>query len=64
MSMPKEEKSGLWRLYRVSPDGKLERLASFCPICGTGYIMARHADRYTCGRCGYTSFIEAEKRPR
>ncbi len=28
----------------------------FCPKCGKGYIMAEHADRYTCGNCHYTEF--------
>lgn len=49
------EKKGLWRLYRVEGD-KIVRSATFCPVCGAGYIMAEHEDRYTCGRCGYTSF--------
>jgi len=49
------DKKGLWRLYSVK-DGKLVRNATFCPVCGVGYIMAEHEDRYTCGRCGYTSF--------
>ena len=49
------EKKGLWKLYSVV-DGKLVRKATFCPVCGVGYIMAEHEDRYTCGRCGYTSF--------
>lgn len=49
------EKKGLWRLYSLQDD-KLVRKASFCPMCGAGYVMAEHTDRYTCGRCGYTSF--------
>ncbi|MEM0482280.1 MAG: 30S ribosomal protein S27ae [Nitrososphaerota archaeon] len=52
---------GLWRLYSLTRDGKLVRGVSFCPICGPGYIMAKHQDRYTCGRCGYTSFISEKK---
>ncbi|MEM0444911.1 MAG: 30S ribosomal protein S27ae [Nitrososphaerota archaeon] len=57
-----EKKRGLWQLYSLTPDGKVERRVSFCPICGTGYIMARHHDRLTCGKCGYTAFI-SERRP-
>ncbi|MCS7146504.1 MAG: 30S ribosomal protein S27ae [Aigarchaeota archaeon] len=59
--MPKKER-GLWRLYSLTPDGKFVRRVAFCPICGPGYIMARHQDRYNCGRCGYTSFT-TEQRP-
>ena len=25
-----------------------------CPKCGTGIRLAEHADRLSCGRCGYT----------
>ena len=28
----------------------------FCPKCGVGVFMARHKDRTTCGKCGYTEF--------
>ncbi|MEM0147816.1 MAG: 30S ribosomal protein S27ae [Candidatus Micrarchaeaceae archaeon] len=27
-----------------------------CPKCGSR--MAEHADRYSCGKCGYTEFKE------
>ena len=43
-------------LYRVLPDGKVERLRRFCPRCGPGVFLAEHEDRWTCGRCGYTEF--------
>ncbi|MEM3020513.1 MAG: 30S ribosomal protein S27ae [Candidatus Micrarchaeaceae archaeon] len=38
-----------------------------CPKCGSR--MANHADRYTCGKCGYTEFksqaqeAQAEQKP-
>ncbi|HOT94949.1 MAG TPA: 30S ribosomal protein S27ae [Methanoregulaceae archaeon] len=28
----------------------------YCPRCGTGVVLAEHADRDACGRCGYTEF--------
>lgn len=34
----------------------------FCPKCGRGVFMARHADRWTCGKCSYTEFISKEKK--
>lgn len=49
------KQASLWKKY-VLKDGKLEARASFCPVCGRGYVLAEHAERYTCGKCGYTSF--------
>ena len=51
------------KLYAVEGD-KLVRKNIFCPRCkagesGTnGVFMARHADRNSCGRCGYTVWDE------
>jgi small subunit ribosomal protein S27Ae len=33
-----------------------------CPKCGKGVFMAKHADRRTCGKCGYTEFESKEKK--
>jgi len=38
--------------------GTLKRNTKFCPKCGPGVFMARHKDRLTCGKCGYTEFIK------
>ncbi len=40
--------------YTVSGD-KIEK-APFCPKCGPGVFLAKHKDRKTCGKCGYTIF--------
>ncbi|MDD4163069.1 MAG: 30S ribosomal protein S27ae [Methanothrix sp.] len=29
---------------------------SVCPRCGNGVFLASHADRQSCGKCGYTEF--------
>jgi small subunit ribosomal protein S27Ae len=43
------------RIYKI--DGKrIERLRKECPKCGPGVYMAVHADRVSCGNCGYTEF--------
>ncbi len=39
-------------LYAVE-DGKLVRKNEHCPKCGPGVFLAKHADRSTCGRCGW-----------
>ncbi|BAB59623.1 ribosomal protein small subunit S31 [Thermoplasma volcanium GSS1] len=47
-------------LYEIA-DGKLVRKHRFCPRCGPGVFLAEHADRFTCGRCGYTEFKKVKK---
>ena len=45
-------------LYDIK-DEKLERKRKFCPKCDGAYL-AQHADRFHCGKCGYTEFIKKE----
>jgi len=35
---------------------KLSRTKKHCPKCGPGVFMAEHADRTSCGKCGYAEF--------
>tara|TARA_X000001036_G_scaffold52074_2_gene41463 strand:+ start:29 stop:208 length:180 start_codon:yes stop_codon:yes gene_type:complete len=46
--------SAKWSKYSVGEDGTLTRNAEFCPTCGPGVFLAIHANRKSCGRCGYT----------
>jgi len=39
-------------LYGTKGDA-LTRSHKFCPKCGAGTFLAEHADRRSCGRCGY-----------
>ncbi len=55
----KQKKEGptdtIHNLYEVS--GKeLKRKNKSCPKCGRGHFLAKHKDRETCGKCGYTIF--------
>ncbi len=54
-------KKKLWKLYSVK-DGKIIRKTKFCPVCGIGVYLAKHADRYYCGKCGYTEYIKPKKK--
>jgi ubiquitin-small subunit ribosomal protein S27Ae len=45
-------KSSLWEVK----DGKVIRLNRTCPRCGEAVYLARHYNRMTCGKCGYTKF--------
>ncbi|NOZ82882.1 MAG: 30S ribosomal protein S27ae [Euryarchaeota archaeon] len=42
-----------WKYYEVKGD-KVERKRQFCPRCGEGVFLAEHANRRSCGKCGYT----------
>jgi small subunit ribosomal protein S27Ae len=42
--------------FALSKEGKLERKKRHCPKCGPGVFLADHADRASCGKCGYTEF--------
>ena len=33
---------------------QLTRTHKFCPKCGSGTFLAEHADRRSCGKCGYS----------
>ncbi len=40
-------------LYEVGGE-KLTRTHHACPKCGPGTFLAEHANRRSCGRCGYS----------
>lgn len=55
----KREEKGIFTLYKVEAD-KVLRLRPTCERCGTGYFMADHGNRYTCGHCGFTKYKPAQ----
>jgi ubiquitin-small subunit ribosomal protein S27Ae len=46
-----------WEAYDIS-GGTLVRKLKSCPKCGEGVHLAVHADRQSCGKCGYTEFTK------
>ena len=44
-------------LYSIE-GGVLNRVRKECQRCGRGYFMAQHANRSTCGNCGYTVYTQ------
>jgi small subunit ribosomal protein S27Ae len=56
----KKEEKGAHALYKIDGD-KATRLRPTCERCGTGYFMADHHDRYTCGHCGFTRYKQSGK---
>ncbi|MBI2658188.1 30S ribosomal protein S27ae [Candidatus Woesearchaeota archaeon] len=53
----KKKLSGRWKLYEKSGD-KITRKNRSCPKCGEGTFMAKHANRWACGACKYTEFLQ------
>jgi small subunit ribosomal protein S27Ae len=47
--------AGPSRFYEVSGD-TIKSKRAVCPRCGNGVFLASHADRQSCGKCGYTEF--------
>ena len=45
--------------YYQIEGNKLKRLRPSCERCGSGYFMADHGDRFTCGHCGLTRYKPA-----
>lgn len=45
------------REHYAVENGKLVRNGKTCPKCGPGVFLAKHEDRYTCGRCGYSETL-------
>ena len=55
----KKKRKSLSSHYKIEADS-LKRLLPFCERCGTGYFMADHGNRYTCGHCGFTRYKPTE----
>jgi ubiquitin-small subunit ribosomal protein S27Ae len=51
----KELKSQKWKRYELTGD-KAKKKSKVCPKCGDGVFLAHHANRDSCGKCGYTEF--------
>jgi small subunit ribosomal protein S27Ae len=56
----KKKQKGVNALYKIEND-KVTRLRPTCERCGSGYFMANHKNRYTCGHCGFTRYKQIKK---
>jgi small subunit ribosomal protein S27Ae len=57
----KKVKLSVLKYYKVD-NGKVTMLKKECPteVCGAGTMMAAHADRFYCGKCGLTYMMNQE----
>ena len=44
-----------WKLYELSGE-TAKKARKSCPKCGEAVFLAKHANRDSCGKCGYTEF--------
>ena len=51
----KKKEKGSREFYKIDGE-ELKRLRPSCERCGSGYFMADHGNRYTCGHCGLTRY--------
>ncbi len=45
--------------YKIDNE-TITRQRPFCERCGSGYFMADHGNRYTCGHCGFTRYKQTQ----
>lgn len=48
---------GIWNTYEKKGDTVVKKNKS-CPKCGSGFSLAAHKDRLTCGFCQYAEFTK------
>ena len=50
-----KKRAGIGSYYQIVENG-IKRLRPSCERCGSGYFMADHGNRFTCGHCGLTRY--------
>ncbi len=54
-TLKKKKEKPVSAYYKLEKN-RLVRILPTCDRCGSGYFMADHKDRYSCGHCGFTRF--------
>ena len=49
----------VWKFYQIE-GSKITRIRKECPRCGKGVFLAEHKNRYTCGKCGDTQYLQTK----
>ena len=57
MAGRKGSSPNVYKYYKVEEE-KSTKLKKTCSRCGKGVFMAEHKNRYTCGKCNLTEFIQ------
>lgn len=51
-------KLAVLKFYTIDGNGAVSRVKKSCPSCGVGIFMARHYDRFYCGKCTLTMKLD------
>ena len=54
-------KLAVLKFYTIDGNGSVSRARQSCPKCGVGVFMARHYDRFYCGKCTLTLKLDPSK---
>jgi len=54
-------KLAVLKFYTIDGNGSVSRARQSCPKCGVGIFMARHYDRFYCGKCTLTLKLDPSK---
>jgi len=57
MAGKKGSSPNVYKYYKIEGE-KVTKLKKICSRCGKGVFMAEHKNRYTCGKCNLTEFIQ------
>jgi small subunit ribosomal protein S27Ae len=57
MPSKKGSSPSVYKYYKISGE-KIERIKKECSRCGKGVFMSSHKNRRSCGKCGFTEFIQ------
>jgi len=57
MAGKKGSSPSVYKYYKVSGE-KVERIKKECSRCGKGVFMSNHKNRRSCGKCGFTEFVQ------
>ena len=52
----KKEAYKIYKIYKIENNTIVSKNKT-CPKCGGGVFLAKHSDRWTCGKCGYMEKI-------
>jgi len=54
----KKNKQASKRWEKYSIDAESIKKPRYCPRCGPGIILAKHKNRFYCGKCHYVEFVK------
>ncbi|MEM2146745.1 MAG: 30S ribosomal protein S27ae [Candidatus Jordarchaeaceae archaeon] len=60
----KKKEGKLISAYYKIEKNAVKRVLPTCDRCGSGYFMADHGNRFSCGHCGFTKYKTESTTPK